>query len=348
VKKRTENNSSNRAASRLKDVADALGLSISTVSAALQNRKDISETTRRRVTRKAKELDYRPNWVARSLVINRTHILGVVLPDLSRSFFPQILQGIDSVARTSGFHLVVCSTEEDPTREDDEISTLIGKQVDGLIVASARPPGTNGFWKSLTKSGVPLVLVDRIFKAVPGVGVDDEHVGNLATIHLLQQGYRNIAHLSRCSVVTGIGRRRGYVSALRDSGIRVRQDYILEVQGETGGFEGTKKLLTMHPRPDAIFAAGDRIAIGAMEAIRAAGLRLPTDVGVIGVGKVAYGEYLRVPLSTVDQHPADMGKTAVSILLDVIRGKTPPSDPIFLDPTLIVRDSSCRIPSPSK
>jgi LacI family transcriptional regulator len=345
VKQRTVNKTSNRVASRLKDLADALGLSISTVSAALQNRKDISETTRRRVNRKAKELDYRPNWIARSLVSNRTQILGVVLPDLSRSFFPQILHGIDAVARSSGFHLVVCSTEEDPTREDDEISTLIGKQVDGLIVASARPPGTNGFWKSLS---VPIVLVDRIFKAVPGVGVDDERIGCLATTHLLQQGYRNIAHLSRRSVVTSIGRRRGYLSALRESGIRANQDYLLEVQGETGGFEGTRHLLTMRPRPDAIFAAGDAIAIGALQAVQAAGLRLPTDVGVIGVGKVAYGEYLRVPLSTVDQHPAEMGKTAVSLLLDMIRGKTPPSDPIFLDPTLIVRDSSCRIPSPPK
>jgi LacI family transcriptional regulator len=333
---------SSRTGSRLKDVAEALNLSISTVSAALKDRLDISESTRRRVARKAKELGYRPNWLARSLALNRTHVLGIVIPDLSRSFFPQILKGIDSVARSAGYHLLVCSTDDDPVREDDEIATLLGKQVDGLIVASAHMPPSNGCWQSVKKMGVPLVLVDRAFPSVPSVAADNERIGYIATEHLINKGYRNIAHLGRCSVMTGVGRRRGYISALRNFGYRVRRNYILEVQGEIGGYEGAKRLLQLSPRPDAIFAVSDPIAIGALQALEEAGLRVPDDCGIIGVGRAAYGEYLRIPLSTVDQHPFETGKAATSILLGIIAGQPPSSRPVLLTPTLVVRGSSSR------
>jgi len=335
---------SQRLGSRLKDLAEALDLSVSTVSAAMQNRPDISESTRRRVFRKAKELNYRPNWLARSLALNKTQVLGIVIPDLSRSFFPQILKGIGEVARNSAYHLLICSTDDDPQREDDEIATLIGKQVDGLIVASSRRPGQNGYWQSLKRMGVPMVLVDRAFPAMPSVAADNERIGYIATEHLIQQGYRNIAHLARTDVLTGIGRRQGYLAALRDGGLKVRRTYILEAQGESGGSEGVQRLLAMRPRPDAVFAASDPIAIGAMEAVQAAGLRIPTDFGIIGVGRASYGEYLRIPLSTVDQHPFEIGKTAASVLLGMIAGKPAPASPVLMNPTLIVRDSSCRIP----
>jgi LacI family transcriptional regulator len=190
------------------------------------------------------------------------------------------------------------------------------------------------------------VLVDRYFEGVPFVGGDDERIGVIATRHLMQQGYRRIAHLRGPNISTAIGRYDGYIRALREAKIRIRQDYIVsaEYHNEEGGYEGTKKLLSLRPRPDAIFAASDPIAIGAMQALQEAGLQLPTDFGVIGVGMHRYGEYLRIPLSTVDQHRTEIGRLAASILLGAIEGKPVPTSPVLIEPALIVRDSSRRIP----
>lgn len=292
---------------RLKDVAQALGLSISTVSAVLRNRADFNEATRKRVLKKVKELNYRPNWMARSLATQTSHVIGVVVPNLSRSFYPTVLEGIDQVAHSAGYHLVISNTGDVPEREDKEISTLVDRQVDGLIIASAHPPGKNAERKILRASDVPFVLIDRIFPDAPFVGPDDERIGFMATQHLVEQGYRAIAHLGRRVVATGVGRYEGYVRALRESGMRVRRNFILEVFGEAGGYEGAQQLLQMRPRPDAIFAASDPAAIGAMRAIHKSGLRMPQDIGVIGVGSIRYGEDLRVPLSTVDADSSQMG-----------------------------------------
>ncbi len=328
---------------RLKDVAQALNLSISTVSAVLRNRTDFNEVTRKRVLRKVKELNYRPNWMARSLATQTSHVIGVVVPNLSRSFYPSLLEGIDLVAHAAGYHLVISYTDDVPAREDEEIVTLVDRQVDGLIIASAHPPGKNAVKKILGASGVPFVLVDRFFPSSPFVGPEDERIGFMATQHLIEQGYRAIAHLGRRIVSTGVGRNRGYVRALRESGMTVRRNFILEVFAESGGYEGTKKLLQMRPRPDAIFAASDPVAIGAMRAIHECGLRLPHDLGVIGVGSVRYGADLRVPLSTVDADASEMGRSAASVLISILEGKPAPTAPLFIEPRLIIRESSLRV-----
>ena len=332
---------------RLKDLAAALNLSVTTVHGILRNRPNFSEATRRRVLEKAEELNYRPNWLASSLVTRKTHVCGVVVPNLARSIFPEILDGIDSVTHPAGYHMIISNTREDPRREEEEIFTLQGRQVDGLIVASSHMPQRRQ-WKVLKGLKIPVVLVDRQVAPAPFVGADNERIGFLATQHLIQQGYRNIAHLSRQNVATGVGRYRGFVRALHGTGLRVRTDLVMEVQGQSGGYEGTRRLLQLNPRPDAIFAASDPIAVGAMLAIEESGLRIPTDIGVIGVGNVQYGAHLRHALSTVDQRSLDVGRVAASTLLQIIDGQPAAKDPILLEPVLMVRDSSCRIPVPEQ
>lgn len=333
---------------RLKDVAEALGLSISTVNAALQDRPDISRATRERVSKKAQELGYRPNWVARSLVTRKTEVLGVVVPDLSRSFFTQVMKGIDGLASTAGYHLLLCNTGEDPAREDEEVSTLISKQVDGLIVASAYPPGTKDVWERLSRSGVPFVLVDRYFANTHFVGGDDRCIGFLATQHLIEQGYRRIAHIRGPNISTAIGRLNGYMEALRKNGRQVRRAYVVEApyHAESGGFQAVEALLRLNPPPDAVFAASDPIAIGALDAAQKHGLSLPENFGVVGVGNMRYGQYLRVPLSTVDQQRREIGRRAAALLIDLINKESGlPPGAVLLQPRLIVRESSNRIPS---
>jgi LacI family transcriptional regulator len=334
---------------RLKDVAEALGLSISTVSAALHHRADISAATRERVLRKAAELNYYPNRLAHGLATQKTHVLGVVVPNLSRPFFPHVLEGIDKVTYPAGYSLVVFNTDDDHAREEKGIATLISNQVDGLIIASAQPPRNTDAWKPIDKSGVPFVLMDRFFPSRPFVGADDELIGYVLTRHLIQQGYRAIAHLAATSVVTGYGRHRGYLRALREAGIRVRKELVVEVPwGEMdGGFEAATRLLHLRQRPDAIFAVNDLVAIGALKSMLESGINVPGDCGLVGVGNVRYGECLAVPLSTMDLHAKEVGETAASMLLRRISGEHLAPAPVFLEPELIIRESSRRSKTPA-
>jgi LacI family transcriptional regulator len=328
----------------LRDLARALSLSISTVNAALYNRSDISSATRKRVQDMAQAMNYHPNLVARSLKTQKTYVLGVIVPDLSRSFFAEVTKGIDAVASAQSYNLLICNTGEDPSREADQMAALISKRVDGLILASAHQPQSKVAPESLEVSGIPLVLVDRFFPATNFVGADDVKIGYLATKHLIERGYRRIAHLRGPNVSTAQGRLNGYLKALREFGIREREEYILEAQfhDESSGFKAAKKLLTIRPRPDAVFAASDPIAIGALEGLLKGGQRVPEDIGLIGVGSHRYGPYLRVPLSTVDQNLVEIGRQAASLLLDLIKKGTNRRKPrvILLDPALIERQSS--------
>lgn len=328
----------------LKDLAKALGLSISTVNAALYNRTDISSATRKRVQDMALAMNYHPNLVARSLKTQKTYVLGVIVPDLSRSLFTEVTKGIDMVASAHGYNLVLCNTGEDPSRETGQIATLVSKRVDGLILASAHHPQSKVAPESLAVSGIPLVLVDRFFPATNFVGTDDVKIGYLATKHLIEQGYRRIAHLRGPNVSTAQGRLKGYIKALREFGIPTRKEYILEAQfhDESSGFKAAKKLLTIRSRPDAVFAASDPIAIGALEALLESGQRVPQDIGLIGVGSHRYGRYLRVPLSTVDQNLIEIGQQAASLLLGLIEKGAKRRKPrvILLDPKLVARESS--------
>jgi LacI family transcriptional regulator len=330
---------------RIKDIAESLGLSESTVQSILRERPGFKEATRQLVFNKAKELHYQPNWLARSLATRKTHVLGIAVPNLVRPFFPAVMEGIDTVTYPAGYNLVVFNTDEDPAREDKGISAFLSKQVDGLIIASCHDRRKNGTWKPIRHSGVPFVLIDRFFRSAPYVGADNERVGLVATQHLIQQGYRAIGHINaKLNLAAGFGRYQGYLNALRKAGIRVRNEYIVETGGSTvaHGLAAANKLLALPRPPDAIFASIDFLAVGAMQAAREAGLRIPEQFGVVGVGNIPYSEHLHTPLSSVDLHAVEVGKSAASILLEMIDGGPPPGEPVFLDPTLVVRDSTAR------
>ena len=163
--------------------------------------------------------------------------------------------------------------------------------------------------------------MDRFFPGTNFVGADDVKIGYLATKHLIEQGYRRVAHLRGPNVSTAQGRfDRHTLKALRESGIEMRKEYLLEAQfhDESSGYKAAKKVLNIRSRPEAVFAASDPIAIGALEALMEGGCRVPEDMGLIGVGSHRYGRYLRVPLSTVDQNLIEIGQQAASLLLDLI------------------------------
>jgi LacI family transcriptional regulator len=331
---------------RLKDIADHLGLSVSTVSAALQGRADISKATQKLVSSTVEEMGYQPNSVARSLITRKTNVLGVIIPDLSRSFFAEVLKGIDTVSSPAGYNLLLCNTEENPAKEDEMLRMLLSRQVDGIILASAHNASDSTSIQTLRSLSTPLVLVDRFLPSLNFVGGDDEMIGFQATSHLIRQGYKRVAHISgQLTISTAAGRRQGYLKALRRFQIPLYPDYIIEshYHEESGGEEAMTRLLRLGSPPDAIFAASDPIAIGALQAILEAGLLPGNDLGLIGVGNHRYGPYLRVPLSTMDQQRTLIGQEAAKLLLKLI-GRTARSrmKNIAIEPKLIIRGSSGR------
>jgi len=332
-------------ATTMKRIAGELGVSITTVSKALNNHDDIGHATRARVLAKVAELGYQPNAVARSLTTRRTHTLGVVIPDLMHSFFVEIIAGVEQIASARGYGLLLCSSNEDATKERAELDLLRQRQVDGVVLASVNSSGNTDLLQRLTTLHIGLVMIDR--DDHPGVKcdrvvTDDEEVGRLATAHLVARGYRRIAHISGPAIVHAHRREEGYQRALQDAGIRPKREWI--VRGgfmESDGRRAMTKLLAQRPRVEAVFATNDPAAIGAMKAIWDAGLRVPEDIAIVGVGDIALGDLLRVPLTTVSWSRQEEGRQAAELLLDRIGpGPAAPPRRVVVLPELIVRRSS--------
>ena len=329
----------------MKRIAGELGVSITTVSKVLNNREDIGHATRARVLAKVAELGYQPNAVARSLTLRRTNTLGIVIPDLMYSFFVEIVAGLETIASPRGYGLLLCSSNEDPAKERAEIDMLRQRQVDGIVLASVNATGNTDLLQRLGSLGIGLVMIDRddhLAVKCDRVVTDDVKVGELATLHLIEQGRKAIAHIMGPAITHAKRRAEGYRAALKQRRAPTRPEWI--VRGgfnEADGYRAMKQLLALKPRVDAVFAANDPSAIGAMKAIWDAKLRVPEDIAIVGAGDIALGDLLRVPLTTVSWSRDEQGKQAAQLLLDRIGPA--PSDrfrSVVIPPQLIVRRSS--------
>jgi LacI family transcriptional regulator len=330
---------------RLKDIARDLGVSLITVSKALRGMDDISEETRQRVLKRVAELNYRPNMLARGLASGKTYIVGLIVPDLLHPFFAEFAKSLNGVLRRHNYGLILASSEEDPKIELQEIHTVLARGIDALLIASCQPT-LHGFY-GVEDQRSPFILMDRDFPHLHAhfVGTDDYAAGLLATRHLLSIGKRRIAHIAGPELATGADRLRGYKDALKRHGIAVREQYIIsnsrvEELGEDVGCQGMRKLLQRKPRPDAVFCYNDLTAIGAIHATLEAGLSIPGDIAFVGCGNVRYSDYLRVPLSSIDQSTGQLGEQAGKLALDLIGNRAAAPRHIRVEPKLVVRDSS--------
>ena len=331
---------------RMKDIAEDLGVSLMTVSKALRNHRDIAEETRGRVYKRAHELGYEPNLIARSLAGHRSFLIGLVVPDLMHSFFVEVAKGIESKLAPLGYQIVICSSGEDAETELRQIKLLLARKVDGLIVTSAAPYGSHSMVELLERGKARYVLVYRVVLNTKAnyVGVSDDQAGFLATEHLIEQGCTRIAHLQGPMVSNARGRLRGYRRALAKHGLPAPPECVISggYQDSTG-YAAMQRLLQLTPRPDGVFCFNDPVAAGAMKAILEAGLDVPHDIAVVGCGEVHYSDMLRVPLSTIDYSSFQAGECAAELLLQSIESKTPlPPKRIFFPPRLVVRQSSLR------
>jgi|SRR5579871_240046 len=330
---------------RMKDVARDLNVSVVTVSKALRDQSDISIATKKRILKRARELNYQPNWIARSLVSGRTHIIGLVVPDLMYSFFAEVAKGLSEKLRPLRYQVVISISEEDPKLEREEIDLLLARRVDGLVLATAQPPTAPGLFRTLDERKIPYVLIDRKIFGLNAnyVGVDDEKVGEMATEHLIASGCRTIAHIRGPKIGTALGRLAGYRKVLKRHGLLSSANLVVDGGSEDdSGYRAMRRLLAMKQPPDGVFCFNDPVAAGAVKAILEIERRIPEDIALIGVGNVHYSDQLRVPLSTVDQSSARVGRSAADLLLRLIEKRTRGIQSILLPPQLIVRDSSLR------
>jgi LacI family transcriptional regulator len=336
-------------AARLKDIAEALNVSIVTVSKVLNNDLSISKSTRQRVLDCARRLNYRTNLTAKGLVTGQSKMLGLIVPDLFHGFFSEVAAGMSDSLRQHGYGLVIASSRDDGKLEGQEIKQMLARTVDALIVATCELK--TDLLNSVARE-IPLILLDRRIAsktATRFVGTDDLQAGELATQHLIDIGRKRIAHLGGPDFSPATDRERAYRTVLRRAGINVSEKYVVRLprNEESNHVLGAKfmhQLLKLKTRPDAVFCYNDPTAMGAMSTILDAGLRIPEDIAVLGCGNTFYNDHLRVPLTSIDQNASRLGHEAAKLAFGAIRDwaekvEQAPAE-VILKPTLVVRDST--------
>jgi LacI family transcriptional regulator len=330
------------------DLARQLNISVSTVSRALSGHSAISEATTKRVTALAKELNYQPNSMASGLRKGRSNLLGVVVPHIDGNFFSQVVKGIEAAASKAGYHVLICQSNEDMAHERENLETLMNAQVEGILVSLSRTTNEFRHFEKVRKRDIPLVFFDRVLEgyAVNAVVLDDRAGGYRATKHLLEQGYRRIAHFSGPQYLNIYKhRRQGYEDALREYGLPVEEALILYGHMDMpDGSAGMQQLLALPEPPDAVFSGSDFSAAGALAVLNERGLRVPEDMGLVGYSNELFSRLTRPMITSIDQHCEVMGRTATRLLLQIMEEREQHFAPrhVVLQPELFVRASSLR------
>ncbi|MGA8116648.1 MAG: LacI family DNA-binding transcriptional regulator [Actinocatenispora sp.] len=325
------------------DVARAAEVSPATVSRVLNGKQTVDDELAERVRDAARQLDYRPNAVARNLRRSRTSLWAVIISDINNPFFTALVRGVEDVAQSAQYSVVLCNADENPDKEASYISAVLSEQMAGVIIS---PTHLSTHIGRLLGAHAPVVAIDREVDgaAIDTVLVDNEHGARLATAHLIEQGYQRVACITGPHEVTTASERlRGYQAALRDAGRTVDPGLVRYANfREAGGHAAMTDLLDSGARPDAVFAGNNLMTVGALECLAERGLAVPSEVAVVGFDDVPWAGFLRPPLSTVSQPTYELGRTAANLLLQRIADPGRPASRITLHTELHVRGSSRR------
>ncbi|MEN1957195.1 LacI family DNA-binding transcriptional regulator [Luteimonas changyuni] len=329
----------------IKDVARESGVSVATVSRAINGHDNVAPAVRERVLRVARELDYAPHQAARALSSRRTHTVGVVLPDLHGEFFSELIRGIGQVARANGLHLLVSSDHGEPTEQGAALQAMRGR-VDGVLVMAPTDEGSRFLARHLTPA-LPAVLINTVDPGGtrPAVGVDGYGGARTMVRHLVASGHRRIAFVSGpADNHDARERRRGYEDELAAS-LPGSTPHVLEGDfSEASGLHAAGRLLAGASRPDAVFAANDAMAVGCMRGLVDAGVAVPADIALAGFDDIPLARHLQPALTTMRVDIAELGGRALEALLEhLLTGSgaaEPAAAPAALSPRLIVRAST--------
>jgi len=331
----------------IKDLAERLHVSPSTVSRALRGNSEIGEQTIKAVKKLAKELNYQPNSVAMSLRNKKTFTIGVIVPEIVHYFFSSVISGIEFVAYDNNYQVILCQSNERYKQEMMNLKTLEKSQVDGILMSYSKETRDFSHIELLNNKGVPVVFYDRSCPtlALDSVIVDDFGGAYQATEHLIHVGCRRIVHFNGpLHLEIHSERLNGYLSALKKHKIPIDKQLIIEADSFKSGYKTALKLIEQSMDFDGIFSVNDLTSVGAMKAIKSKGLNIPKDIAVVGFGDDStLSEMVDPSLSSVIQPGYEMGKEATKLLLDKINGKESESPrQIKLNTRLKIRQSTHR------
>jgi len=335
--------------SRLKDMAHALGLSTSTVSKALRDSYEISPKTKQMVVDYAKSINYKPNTIARSLRQGKTMTIGIVVSTVDNHFFSQVISGIESIAVSKGYKIIITQTHESAVKEMSNIWHLKDGAVDGLIISLSTETTDVGYLKQLQKQDLPVVLFDRVTDDIKThkVVVDNYMGAYEATKHLLERGRSRIAHITS-SNTSSISKERlaGYKYALKESGVPFNEGYVkfclhggrdlTEIQ------RGLDELFSEPVKPDAIFTASDRITTTTLMQLNKMQIAIPDEIALIGFTNTILADLLSPSLSTIVQPAFDIGRKAIEMLIEILESRATFDDfkTVVLPAQLFIRNST--------
>lgn len=331
----------------IQDVAARAGVSSTTVSHVVNKTRPVSTELAARVAQAMAELGYQPNALARSLRRKRTHTLGMIVPDSANPFFAEVGRGIEDTCFASGYSVILCNSNDDPSRELLYIDLLIGKQVDGILLA---PTGNQaGLDGALQTRSIPMIVIDRdiLGATVDRVHIDHAAGGYLATRHLIDLGHRRIGHIGGPAQRSPVpDRSAGYRRALQEADLPLDDHLIVDGNfRDAGGYSGAQDLLALPDPPTAIFAGNDLMAIGALAAARKASVPVPAGLSVVGFDDIHLAGYMDPPLTTVAQPKYELGVIAAQLLLARLVQPELPVQRRLLQAQLVVRQSTAQCPT---
>ncbi|WP_328526833.1 LacI family DNA-binding transcriptional regulator [Kribbella sp. NBC_00359] len=323
------------------DVARRSGVSPATVSRVLSGRRNVDPELSEKVRAVVAELGYRPNGVARNLRKSSTNLWAVVISDIENPFFTSLVRGLEDVAQTEGYHVVLCNSDENPAKEAAYASAVLTDQMAGVVIS---PTSTAEGVQLLADAKIPLVLIDRRVDGIDAdtVLVDNEHGAREGVKHLIDGGYQRIACITGPrKVSTAMDRLAGYRSALRGGGIRYDKDLVRYADfREAGGYAAMESLLELPEPPEALFVTNNLMTVGALECLAKKGLRAPDDIAVVGFDDIPWADLVVPSLTTVAQPTYELGRTAGLLLKDRTASPGRPTSTITLRTELHIRATS--------
>jgi LacI family transcriptional regulator len=330
----------------LKDLAQEIGVSISTVSRALNNHPDISAEVTRKVQKLATEMNYTPNPLAMGLLKQATKMIGVIVPDLVTHFYSSIISGIEQIAEEKGYYILIASSNESLQKEIKAVENLLKTRVEGLIVCLSQETKTYEHFDRLIKNNVPLVFFDRVCRTgeVPSVVVDNVEAAQKVTRHFYKNEYRRIAYIAGPDHLNiSQERTRGYLSGLKSCGLEFHPELLVKCNmSSKDAIKATARLLDLSEKPDAIFGINDTVAFAAMKEIKSRGLRIPEDVALVGFTDEFHATVVDPALTSITHPTFEIGQEAARLFFSRI--ENPEADPIqqVLKTKLVIRKSSVK------
>lgn len=330
----------------LKDLAEELGVSISTVSRALKNHPDISPELTSKIQQLARELNYTPNPLAMGLLRQQTKMIGVIVPDIVTYFYASIISGIEQVAYEHGYYIVIASSSESHKKEVEAVENLMKTRVEGLIVCLSQETSDFSHFERLIQNEIPLVFFDRVPESLnaPKVLVDGKEAAENVTRHFYENGCRRIAYISGPAHLNiSKNRKEGYLSGLKKCKLDFDPNLLVECNLSAGDASlATRKLLQLKNIPDAIFGINDTVAFAAMKEIKKLGLKIPEDIALVGFTDEFHSTVVDPTLTSVTHPTLEMGQEAARLFFNCIEKSNNNSEEVILHADMVVRESSMR------